>query len=347
MRMSLTRELDWNVIDTPAFRGGTLPVMRLLLILTILLSLAVWTKAAEDPDEGGEAGPKLSKETSVERWKIGLVVTAESGPCADLHGMISLPVDWPEQDVKVVEEEISPYVTQSKYRTVDTVNQIVVDIGQLPAGQEAAVLLTYEITRRSQLPPDDTQKLVKPNPKKLPKDIRPYLGPSPSIESNHGKVKALAKRILQGSSSANDWQKVEVLFDWVRDNIEARDKQSQPSAIQTLRDKASNHEGMCWLFIALCRASEIPARTVWVPKYCYPEFYLQDADGHGYWFPCRIAGTREFGGINEHRPIWQKGDNFRIPERPRESVHYLPPELTGKGAEPSRNFVREAIAGAQ
>ncbi|MGH7140641.1 MAG: transglutaminase-like domain-containing protein, partial [Pirellulales bacterium] len=103
--------------------------------------------------------------------------------------------------------------------------------------------------------------------------------------------------------------------------------------------------GMCWLFIALCRASEFPARTVWVPKYCYPEFYLEDADGHGYWFPCRVAGTREFGGINEHRPIWQKGDNFRVPERPREMTHYIPPELTVKGIEPGVNFVRELVNG--
>lgn len=317
--------------------------MRRLLALTILLILPS-TAQGQDLDSG-DGGPKLAKETTVERWKIGLVVSAQSGTCGDLHGTVALPVDWPEQDVKVVEEDISPYFSQTNYRTVDTVNQIVVDIARLPAGQEAAALLTYEITRRSQLPPEDTRSLVKVNPKKLPKDMRHYLGPSPSIESNHGKIKALAKKILQKAGDENDWHKVELLFDWVRDNIEARDKQSQPSAMQAMRDKASNHEGMCWLFIALCRSMEIPARTVWVPKYCYPEFYLQDADGHGYWFPCRVAGTREFGGINEHRPIWQKGDNFRLPDRPREMVHYLAPDLTGKGGEPSVVFVREALAG--
>lgn len=317
--------------------------MRRLLALTILLVLAA--KGHGQDLDAGDGGPKLAKETTVERWKIGMVVTAQQGTCGDLHGTVALPVDWPEQDVKVVEEDISPYISQTNYRTVDTVNQIVIDIARLPAGEEAAALLTYEITRRSQLPPEDTRSLVKVNPKKLPKDMRHYLGPSPSIESNHGKIKALAKKILQKAADENDWHKVELLFDWVRDNIEARDKQAQASALQAMRDKASNHEGMCWLFIALCRSMEIPARTVWVPKYCYPEFYLQDAEGHGYWFPCRVAGTREFGGINEHRPIWQKGDNFRLPDRPREVVHYLPPDLTGKGGEPSVNFVREALAG--
>lgn len=316
--------------------------MRQLLALTILLIMAAEGRGQQL--DTGDAGPILAKEETVERWKIGVVVSADQGTCGDLHGMVALPVDWPEQDVKVVEEDISPYISQTNYRTVDTVNQIVIDIAQLPAGQEASALLTYEITRRSQLPPEDTRSLVKANAKKLPKAMRHYLGPSPGIESNNGKFKALGRRILQKAGDENDWRKVELLFDWVRDNIEARDKQPQPSAIQALHDKASNHEGMCWLFIALCRSMEIPARTVWVPKYCYPEFYLQDEEGHGYWFPCRVAGTREFGGINEHRPIWQKGDNFHPPERPREMVHYLPPEVTVKGNKPSVKFIREALA---
>jgi transglutaminase-like putative cysteine protease len=318
-------------------------MVRIVLCLTFFFALAAHG-AAQDSDETGDAGPKLSAETSVERWRIGLSLAAKAGPCAEMMGTIALPVDWPEQQVDVIKEDLSPYVSKVSYRTVDTVRQMLVVLSRLPAGQDAEAMLTYEITRRSQLPPDDTRGLLKVSAKKLPKDIRHYLGPSPGIESQQGKIKTLAKKIVQQSSASDDWHKVEALFDWVRNNIQTRDKQPQPSAMQTFRDKASNHEGLCWLFIALCRASEVPARTVWVPKYCYPEFYLQDADGQGYWFPCRVAGTREFGGINEHRPIWQKGDNFRTPERPREAVRYLPPEFSGKGGEPDVTFVREAIA---
>jgi hypothetical protein len=319
-------------------------MVRVVLVVTAVLGLSASAQAQVISNSGN--GPKLAKEKTVEHWKIGLVVMAKSGPCAGLFGTVAQPVNWPEQEVRVIEENISPLASRVKYRMVDTVSQMVVEIPQLPGGEEAAVLLTYEITRQALLPPDDTSKLVKVPPKKLPKDVRPYLGPSPGIESQHGKIKALAKKILADTSaSTTDWQRVETLFDWVRNNIEPRDKQQQPGAMQTLRDKASNHEGLCWLFIALCRASEIPARTVWVPKYCYPEFYLEDDDGEGYWFPCRIAGPREFGGINEPRPIWQKGDNFRTPDRPREAVRYIPPDLTGKGGEPSVNFVREIVAG--
>ena len=52
---------------------------------------------------------------------------------------------------------------------------------------------------------------------------------------------------------------------------------------------------------------------VWVPGHCYPEFYLEDAEGRGHWIPCQAAGTRAFGSMPEHRPILQKGDNFRVP----------------------------------
>jgi len=319
---------------------------RFFLCLTVVLCLSGRAAAQVFTDDDFGNGPKPAKEKSVERWKIGLIVTAKSGPCAGVSGSVALPGDWLEQEVKVVDEDFSPLATKISYRMVDTVRQMVVSIPQLPAGEEAAVLVTYEITRQALLPPDDPSKLVKADPKKLPKDVRPYLAPSPGIESQHGKIKALAKRILADSSAPkNDWQKVEAIFDWVRKNVEARDKQQQPGAMQAMREKGSNHEGLCWLFIALCRASEIPARTVWVPKYCYPEFYLEDEEGTGYWFPCRVAGEREFGGINEQRPIWQKGDNFRTPDRPREAVRYIPPELSGKGGEPSVNFVREIAAG--
>ena len=41
-----------------------------------------------------------------------------------------------------------------------------------------------------------------------------------------------------------------------------------------LRDGTGDCEELSSLFIALCRAHGIPARTVWVPDHCYPEFYL-------------------------------------------------------------------------
>jgi len=102
------------------------------------------------------------------------------------------------------------------------------------------------------------------------------------------------------------------------------------------------------LFIAICRAANIPARTVWVPGHCYPEFYLVDEKDEGHWFPCQAAGSEAFGGIPEHRPILQKGDNFRPPYNRRDHQRYLAEHLTGTptpgGGRPQVKFVRELVS---
>jgi hypothetical protein len=62
---------------------------------------------------------------------------------------------------------------------------------------------------------------------------------------------------------------------------------------------------------------------VWVPGHTYAEFYLLDDEGKGHWFPCQPAGARAFGGIPDNRPILQKGDNFKDPDRPKDRLRYL------------------------
>ena len=76
-----------------------------------------------------------------------------------------------------------------------------------------------------------------------------------------------------------------------------------------------------------------------------PEFYLEDKEGKGHWFPCQAAGTRAFGGIPEDRPVLQKGDNFRLPDNRRERVRYLPERVTGTASKgkPRVKWVREMV----
>ena len=116
-----------------------------------------------------------------------------------------------------------------------------------------------------------------------------------------------------------------------------------------LRGMATEAQGVwaerAWLFIALCRSIKVPARTVWVPQHCYPEFYLVDESGKGQWFPCQVAGAASFGKIDETRPILLKGDNFKDPERPRERFRFVPEFVKGAGSKgggtPKVQFVRD------
>ena len=77
---------------------------------------------------------------------------------------------------------------------------------------------------------------------------------------------------------------------------------------------------------------------------CYPEFYLEHAEGEGHWYPCESAGTRAFGEMPLARTILQKGDNFRVPER-KEKLRYASDFMIGLptpgGGKPKVKYIRE------
>ena len=312
-------------------------VRNVLGSLVVVLCLAASGFGQFRAPEEDPKGPKLG-EAKVLKWQAGVIVTAASGPCTGIVGYAPLPVAWPEQEISVAEEDISPACRVKNEMVEGTVKVMVVSIPQLPAGQEAKALLTYEIRRHALIAPTDTGIYEMPESRKLPRDIRPYLAPSPKIESSNPKIKAAAKEITSEKEKA--WQKVEAIYDWVRAKV-GHQKGPVKGALAALRDGNGDVEDSTSLFIALCRAAGVPARTVWVPDHCYPEFYLLDDDGKGHWFPCEMDGNRSFGGINETRPILQKGDNFRPPYDRRDWQRYLAEYLTGTGGKPKAKFVRQ------
>lgn len=317
--------------------------MRIRFVLLVIVSLLFASTAWAQFQEGDPGGTRLGK-SGTERWKVGMIVTAVGGSCRGIVGYVPVPVEWPEQQVSVVEEDISP-AAKIDYRTIDgTMKLMVVSIPNLPSGQTANALVTFEVTRREQEPPSETEtdQYVLPNVKKLPRDLRIYLGPSPYIESRNPKIRSLAKEV--GADKEKAWEQVEAVYDWVRDKVEYKNG-ALKGALAALRDGTGDCEELTSLFIAILRAKDIPARTVWVHGHCYPEFYLEDKEGKGHWFPCQAAGDRAFGGIPEMRPILQKGDNFRLPDNPRERVRYLPERLTGTASQgkPNYKFVRDVV----
>ena len=117
-------------------------------------------------------------------------------------------------------------------------------------------------------------------------------------------------------------------------------------AARAFHDKQGAADELTSLFIAMCRSQKIPARTVFVLGHCYAEFYLEDDDNQGHWFPCQCAGTRAFGGIDEQRPILQKGDNYKNPENPKERLRFVTEYFTaaGRGSKPAVSFVSKLVA---
>ena len=295
---------------------------------------------AQFGDAQQTGGARLGQ-SGTTRWKVGVIVRAVGTSYKGLYGTVPVPTDWPEQQVRTLEEDITPTVKSVRYRTLGNgVRQMLVQIPNLQVGEEARALVTFEIDRHTILPPEhpDTLRL----PENTPPDIRSYLAPSPYIEVRHPKIVALAKELRNEQLSA--WAQVEAIYDHVRDNIQYKNGKLK-GALAALRDGYGDCEELTSLFIALCRANGIPARTVWVPGHCYPEFYLVDEEGKGHWFPCQAAGSRDFGSIPEQRPILQKGDNFQVPET-RERQRYVAEFLTGRGsggAQPDHQFVRQIV----
>jgi hypothetical protein len=311
-------------------------------IHTVLAVAAVWlsivTPAWAQFKQGDPGGAKAGKSQTSE-WRVGMTITASGGVCRGGNGYMSVPMDWPEQQVTVVKEEVSPEI-RIRYTTIEGGVKIMnFRIGQIPAGQEAKAIVTFEIRRSAILPPDDTDIYVLPDPKKAPREIRMYLVPSPKIESRDPKIRELAKTI--GEDKEKAWDKVEAIYDWVRSKVKYKVKSGKArSALIVLKDGNGDCEEFSSLFVAICRAADIPARIVWVPSHVYPEFYLLDDKGQGHWFPCQSAGSREFGGITDMRPIWQKGDNIRPPINPKKHEAYLDFDLSvsGSGAPVVKSF---------
>jgi hypothetical protein len=166
--------------------------------------------------------------------------------------------------------------------------------------------------------------------KEMPRDVRRHLGASPYIESANLKLRSLARELTGGKATA--WAQVEALYDGVRERVkfEVDNKDKFKGAIGALRDGQADKEDLTGLFVALCRANKVPARMVWSLDSCHAEFYLHDAEGKGLWIPCQLHGEKQFGHVSDHRPILEKGDNFKVPEK-KEPQRFVAEFLTGKG----------------
>jgi transglutaminase-like putative cysteine protease len=218
---------------------------------------------------------------------------------------------------------------------------MVVEIPQLPAGQEAHAIVIYEITRQKIQPPADTS--IYRVPKRLDRAMQLNLGPSPMVESKHPKVVAAAKKAVANADNA--WHQVEAIANFVRANVQFKEGPLKGAA-RALLDGDGYTDELVSLFVAMCRSQKIPARTVFVKGDCYAEFYLEDDDGKGYWFPCVLTGNLPVGALDEVRPALQKGDNFKNPENTKENLRYVREffQAASRGGGPKVEFLSEPVA---
>jgi hypothetical protein len=291
------------------------------------------------------AGPRYGEAETI-RFRVGAEITASRGACRNVVAMVAVPLECPEQQVNIVDEDFSPEVGDVTYRMLQGgARQMMISVPYLGSGATARAVVTAEVSARPILPPEKTDDLK--IPKRVQRNLRMYTNGSPFIEIKHQRVRALNKEILAGlDESATDWQKVEAIYDHMLEEIEYVEGPDK-GAVETLRDGQADCQGRSMVFIALCRANKIPARMVWVHGHAYAEFYLEHAEGEGHWYPVESAGTRAFGEMPLARVIMQKGDNFTVPER-KERLRYASDYTIGLptpgGGKPKVKYIRELVA---
>ncbi|EKK03267.1 transglutaminase domain protein [Rhodopirellula baltica SH28] len=304
--------------------GSVLPVGR--LFGQEGLSSAGSENAAQTPLDGSSVAATQLDLTvpQTTRWLLGVNIDT---PVTITSGLATFPVfmDWPEQTVSITDRTVDGRIGNVAVRELDGARQVVVTIPRLTSGGSVQVELEMEVVRKPIVAPTETNDLIVPA--RLPREMRAYMGNSPMIDSSHPSIRALSRE-LAGDAPESDWKMVRQIYDVVRDKVRYQEGPIR-DASDALKTGVGDCEDMTSLFVALCRNAGIPARMVWIPGHCYPEFYLEPKDAKpergelaGTWYPCQAAGTEQFGGMLEARPVLQKGDRFRVPEQ-RTPVRYV------------------------
>ena len=322
----------------------------MLRVVAVLLAafLLAPTARAQLADEQATAGAVRYGKPVVGEFRVGAEITAKRGAVRDIRAMVAVPFECEEQTVRIASEDFTSDVGSVTYRDLQGgARQMLITIPYLASGATARAIVTFDVATRPILPPSDEEIDALVIPRRPPRDLRKFTSVSPFIEAKDRKIKRIARETLgELPEDASGWTKVEALYDYVWDNIEDEDG-PDTSAVQTLKEGIADCHGRSALFIALCRASGVPARVVWVNHHCYAEFYMEDEEGNGDWYPAESRGTRAFGEMPLARVILQKGDNFRVPERPRDRLRYATDFLVGlpvKGSgQPSVRYIREQL----
>ncbi|MFT7634018.1 MAG: hypothetical protein ACI87E_005077 [Mariniblastus sp.] len=256
--------------------------------------------------------PGLTYSDPVEtKWKMNAIIKGGSGPANNMLITIPIPSNWPEQSVSIVEEDFPPNIARVAYRDLESgVRQLVASIPQIRPREEITISVTFVVATSQANAVADPTIFVRP--KTNHRAGKSYLGVGPQINFRNSKLKKQVKEVVAGKDGI--WKEIEGIFDWVRDNIEETPGDAK-NVLDAFQDKIGCAEDKVGLFVAMCRAHKIPARIVWVEGFQRAEFMLVDEQTQPHWFPCSVAGIREFGSVTEPVIILQKGDSIRVPEK--------------------------------
>ncbi|EAQ80033.1 transglutaminase-like domain-containing protein [Blastopirellula marina] len=297
---------------------------------TLAIGLAIWialaATAAAQFEKAGEPKMLTGDDVTVQMIEVGFHLDV-SGLAQGIVATFPVPTDWPEQTVRLVEKRLKNVREQDiTFDMLGETKQAQVLVRALSPHEDAEAILVYEVARRGVIMPSQPEKLTAPALRELDRSMRVYLSPGPAIESNHSKITKLSAQLTPPGGT--DWDKLAAFYDYIHEHVQYENGPLK-GAVAALEEGRGDCEEMTALFVALCRAAKIPARTVWVPGHCYPEVYLNSALGEPHWIVAEMTNQFPLGESPETRPILQKGDNFRV-QGSRRPEHYVKPTLQMK-----------------
>ena len=274
-----------------------------------------------------------------QKWRVGVVLITGNNPAKEVFTYIPIPKEWPEQMVTTFDEDIPVEFAVQKIDELDGLDRLILRGRLLPAKKKIVALQTFMVTtQRVNSPPDTTIFSIPDSKEKL---VKQFTASSSDISFRNNNLRKRADELFEPDGTA--WEKVERVFDWVRDNID-QDEGGAQGSINTFVKKSGPPEDVVGLFIAMCRANKVPARMVFVDGSQYAEFMLADPAGKLHWFPCDVVGIRAFGKIVEPKVILQKGDNIRVPGvKAKKKFVAAYGEVKSATAPKAMHFVREPI----
>ena len=162
------------------------------------------------------------------RIQVGFTIKP-NGTLQRIVATAPVPAEWPEQHVRVANEDVTPSTAHVSYRTIEGgggVKQMVLEIPRLSAGQEARALITFEVTRYRAHGAEKYRHLH--DPRETGSFTGAQLGREPFHREPASQDPSAAKEAV--GDREGDWEKVEAIYDWVRENVAYKPSEPKSAA---------------------------------------------------------------------------------------------------------------------
>ena len=284
----------------------------------------IWTKPPE-----GQTG---YLEPRPYELSIGVELQGEGDA---MHIRASTPVPLPHAEQQVDDVRIETEGCEASIQQVgEGAAQLLLSAPSIRRGQRIGAIAHYKLTLKKQYFGHQRDRFSAQQPEPPPAIRKQYLGDSPGIQTRAPEVRKLHAEL--SSQETHPWALAEVFQRWVHKEIEPKRGEFM-GVVNALKRRYGDCEEKAAVFVALCRASGIPARLVWVPNHNWAEFYLADMDGQGHWIPSHTSCYAWHGWTGAHELVIQKGDRV-MPAHEKKAQRLLEDWVQWMGKAPASRF---------